>query len=192
MTAPVGTGDSIHLVGNQPALANWNTASAVPLTLTAGVWRATVTLPQNAAIEYKYIRKNAAGAVTWEFDPNRSRTTPATCDVTWNETWNGPGASGCSTVAVSFAATVTTVFGQNVFGLGNRPELSNWNTSGGVALSAATYPVWRGTVNLPTNTTIEYKYVKKDGSSVVWESGGNRVVNTGGACTLTLTDTWRP
>ena len=100
------------------------------------------------------------------------------------------GGSSCSTVAVTFAATVTTTFGQNVYVLGNRSELSNWDTSGGVALSAATYPVWRGTVNLPANTSFEYKYVKKEGSTVTWESGGNRVTSTGTACTQTLTDTW--
>jgi alpha-amylase len=141
-------------------------------------------------VQYKYIRRDAAGTVTWEYDPNRARTSPTTCAVTWTDTWNGPG--GCSAVAVSFAATVTTVFGENVYVLGNRPELSNWNTAGGLALSSATYPVWRGTVNLPPNTAVEYKYVKKNGSTVAWESGANRVVNTGSACTLTLTDTWRP
>jgi alpha-amylase len=70
--------------------------------------------------------------------------------------------------------------------------LANWNTGSGVALSSATYPVWRGTVNLPPNATIEYKYVKKNGSSVAWESGANRVATTGTGCQLTLTDTWRP
>jgi alpha-amylase len=99
--------------------------------------------------------------------------------------------SGCSTVAVSFAATVSTTWGQNVYVLGNRSELSNWDTAGGVALSAATYPVWRGTVNLPANTAVEYKYIKKEGSTITWEAGSNRVINTGTACTLTLTDTWR-
>ena len=57
-----------------------------------------------------------------------------------------------------------------MFVLGNRAELSNWNTAGGLALSSATYPVWRGTVNLPPNTTFEYKYIKKNGSAVTWES----------------------
>ena len=60
-----------------------------------------------------------------------------------------------------------------------------------VALSSATYPVWRGTVNLPANTAVEYKYVKKNGSTVAWESGANRTLNTGSACTLTVNDTWR-
>jgi alpha-amylase len=99
--------------------------------------------------------------------------------------------TACTTVAVTFAATVTTVWGENVYVLGNRSELSNWNTGGGVALSSATYPVWRGAVNLPPNTTVEYKYVKKNGSSVAWETGANRILNTGTACSLTVNDTWR-
>jgi alpha-amylase len=48
-------------------------------------------------------------------------------DVTagsFTDTWNGPGAT-CTTVAVTFAATVTTTLGQNVYVLGNRAELSN-------------------------------------------------------------------
>jgi alpha-amylase len=115
-----------------------------------------------------------------------STTTPTTAPT------SGPTTppSSCSTVAVTFAATVTTVTGENVFVLGNRAELSNWSTSGGVALSSATYPVWRGTVSLPANTAIEYKYVKKNGSAVTWETGANRTLNTGSACTLTVNDTW--
>ncbi|MEU8819512.1 carbohydrate-binding module family 20 domain-containing protein [Actinoplanes sp. NPDC048796] len=101
------------------------------------------------------------------------------------------GGSSCTTVAVTFAANATTVWGENVFVLGNRTELGSWNTSGGVALSSAAYPVWRGTVNLPPNTSVEYKYVKKNGSAVAWESGGNRVINTGSACSLTVNDSWR-
>ena len=99
--------------------------------------------------------------------------------------------AGCSTVAVTFAANATTTWGQDVFLLGNRAELSNWNTSGGVALSSAAYPVWRGTVNLPANTAIEYKCGKKNGSAVTREGGGNRTLNTGSNCTLTVNDSWR-
>jgi alpha-amylase len=98
--------------------------------------------------------------------------------------------TSCSSVAVSFNATVTTTYGQNVFVLGNQSALSNWDTTGGVALSSAAYPVWKGTVSLPANTTVEYKYVKKEGSTITWESGANRTFTTGTACTLSLTDTW--
>jgi alpha-amylase len=100
--------------------------------------------------------------------------------------------SSCSSVAVTFDVNATTVWGENVYVLGNQTALSNWNASGGVALSSATYPVWRGTVSLPPNTTIEYKYVKKNGSAVLWESGANRTLTTGSACTSSVSDTWRP
>jgi alpha-amylase len=98
---------------------------------------------------------------------------------------------GCTAVAVSFAVEALTVWGENVFVAGNRPELGNWNTDNGLALSAATYPIWRGTVNLPPNTTFEYKYVKKNGGQVIWETGANRVRSTGAGCTVTFDDTWR-
>ncbi|WP_250009217.1 carbohydrate-binding module family 20 domain-containing protein [Actinoplanes sp. M2I2] len=102
-----------------------------------------------------------------------------------------PPPTGCTSVAVTFAANATTAWGENVFLLGNRAELSNWNAGAGVALSSTAYPVWRGTVNLPANTTVEYKYVKKNGSAVTWESGSNRTLNTGTACALTVNDSWR-
>jgi alpha-amylase len=101
------------------------------------------------------------------------------------------GGGGCSSVAVSFAVNATTIWGENIFVEGNRPELGNWNTDNGLPLSAATYPIWRGTVNLPANTTFEYKYIKKNGAQVIWETGANRVRSTGTACSVTFDDTWR-
>jgi alpha-amylase len=98
---------------------------------------------------------------------------------------------GCTSVAVTFAVNATTVWGENVFVEGNRAELGNWDTNAGLALSSATYPVWRGTVNLPPGITFEYKYVKKNGSQVIWETGANRVRSTGTACSVTADDTWR-
>jgi alpha-amylase len=41
------------------------------------------------------------------------------------------------------------------------------------------------------NTTVQYKYIKKDGAQVVWESDPNRSVGTGSGCSLSLNDTWR-
>jgi alpha-amylase len=97
----------------------------------------------------------------------------------------------CNSVAVNFAAEAYTVWGENVYVAGNRAELGNWDPANAFALSAATYPIWRGTVNLPKNVTFEYKYIKRNGSQVIWETGSNRVVNTGSGCTLNLNDVWR-
>jgi alpha-amylase len=151
-----------------------------------------VNLPPATSFQYKYIRTTASGAVTWEYDPNRSRTTPGTCaPVTWSETWNGPG-SGCSTIAATFEVTATTVWGQNVFVVGSIAALATWNTTNAIALSSAAYPVWRATVNLPPNTSFQYKYIKRDGSTVIWESDPNRGRTTPTSpCAVTYTDTWR-
>ena len=45
-----------------------------------------VTLPGDAQIQYKYIRK-FLGRVTWESDPNRVLTTPGSGKVTLNDAW---------------------------------------------------------------------------------------------------------
>jgi alpha-amylase len=96
-------------------------------------------------------------------------------------------------VATTFEVNATTVWGQNVFVVGNTAALGNWNPANAVALSSASYPVWRGTVALPAGTSVQYKYVKKTGSQVIWESDPNRTRTTGaaGPCAATWTDSWR-
>lgn len=104
----------------------------------------------------------------------------------------GTAPTSCSTIATTVEVNATTFFGQNVFVVGNTPALGNWSPAAAVPLSAATYPVWRATVNLPPGTTVEYKYVKKYGDQVVWESDPNRVRTTPGtSCTVTWSDAWR-
>jgi alpha-amylase len=101
--------------------------------------------------------------------------------------------TGCTTAATSFAANVTTVWGQNVFVTGNTAALGNWDPANAVALSSASYPVWTATVALPGNTAVQYKYLKKQGTTVIWESDPNRTRTTAAAspCTATWSDTWR-
>jgi alpha-amylase len=103
------------------------------------------------------------------------------------------GGSGCGTATVSLAAQVTTVWGENVFIVGDAAALGGWNPANAVPLSSATYPVWRATVSLPGNTAVKYKYIKKNGSQVIWESDPDRSRTTPAAtpCTATWTDTWR-
>ena len=97
-----------------------------------------------------------------------------------------------TTAAVSFGVNASTVFGQNVYVVGNTAALGNWNTASAVLLSSTSYPVWRASVTLTAGANVEYKYIKKDGSgNVIWESGANRVVTVPASGTLTLNDTWR-
>jgi alpha-amylase len=101
--------------------------------------------------------------------------------------------AGCTSAATTFAVNATTVWGQNVFVVGNTPALGNWDPANAVALSSATYPTWQATVSLPAGTAVQYKYLKKDGAQVIWESDPNRTRTTASAdpCTATWTDSWR-
>jgi alpha-amylase len=104
---------------------------------------------------------------------------------------NSRVSAGASTVSVTFAAIVTTWWGQNVSVVGSIPGLSGWDPNLSVALSSATYPVWCATVSVPANTRFEYKYIKKDPDGTVeWESDPNRAYTTGTA-SVSLNDTWR-
>ena len=150
-----------------------------------------VDLPRSTAVEYKFIKKTAAGAVTWESGANRSLTTPAGGTYAVTETFRGDTVTPAQ-IATAFNATVTTYYGQNVFVVGNVAALGAWNPASAVALSSADYPVWRATVNLPPGTAVEYKYVKKNpDGSVTWESGGNRSFTTPSTGTYTNNDTWK-
>jgi len=91
--ADTNLGTNIYVVGSIAALATWSPADARPLTWlsgtgTRGNWRATLTLPANTAVEYKYIKKDGAGAVTWESGANRTLTTGAGgTAMTVNDSW---------------------------------------------------------------------------------------------------------
>ncbi|MGR6920863.1 carbohydrate-binding module family 20 domain-containing protein [[Actinomadura] parvosata] len=80
-------GTNVCLVGSIGALKSWDPAQAIPLS-SAGypVWSATVMLPANTSFEYKFIKKDGSGNVTWESGANRTYTTgssAATIDATW-------------------------------------------------------------------------------------------------------------
>ncbi len=182
-------GQNVFVVGNVPALGGWNPAGAVPLSSADyPVWKGTRVLPGGTAIEYKYIKKNPDGKVEWEPGANRAFTTPADGQATRDDTW---GQGGGGTVTAQFSADVTTWHGQNVFVIGNVPALGGWNPAGAVPLSSADYPTWRAAVQLPANTPIQYKYIKKNpDGAVTWICGGNRAFTSPGGGSVTRHDSW--
>jgi alpha-amylase len=105
----------------------------------------------------------------------------------------GGGGTACASVPVTFEVNATTTWGQNVFVTGATAALGGWNPAAAVPLSSATYPVWRGTASLPAGTSVAYKFVKKQGSTVVWESDPDRTRTTPSTspCAATWSDTWR-
>lgn len=88
VNATTSWGQNIYVVGSTAALRNWNTANAIPLS-SAGypLWTVEVGMPAGTTFQYKYIRKDSAGTVTWESGANRTATVPASGFVRLNDTW---------------------------------------------------------------------------------------------------------
>ncbi|WP_418956701.1 carbohydrate-binding module family 20 domain-containing protein [Streptomyces tritici] len=88
VTATTVTGQNIYVTGNRPELGSWAPGSALKLDPAAyPVWKLAVNLPAGTAFEYKYLRKDAAGNVTWESGANRAATVPASGQVVLNDTF---------------------------------------------------------------------------------------------------------
>ncbi|MEW9556072.1 carbohydrate-binding module family 20 domain-containing protein [Nonomuraea sp. NPDC050783] len=87
VTATTTWGTNVFLAGSLAALGGWDPARAVPLPPAAyPVWSATVTLPANTTFEYKFIKKDGGGNVTWESGANRTHSTgsaASTVTATW-------------------------------------------------------------------------------------------------------------
>lgn len=105
---------------------------------------------------------------------------------TTGSTTGGTGDSG-----VSFGVNATTSWGQDIFVTGDNAALGSWSPAAALPLSSADYPVWKLDVELPAGTSIEYKYIRKEGSNVTWESGANRTATVPSSGKVTLNDTWR-
>ena len=65
---------------------------------------------------------------------------------------------------MTFNVEAETDLGQNVFVVGNVPELGNFDPEQAQPLAPDSYPIWSGIVELTPETEIEYKYIKKEGT----------------------------
>lgn len=88
---------------------------------------------------------------------------------------------GWPKVKVNFDVVARTNWGQDVYIVGNTPELGGWGATGpGLKLDtdAGTYPSWKAKdIELPLGTTLEYKVIKRNADGRVdWEPGQNAVL----------------
>lgn len=91
--SPTNPGDNIYLTGNTVELGNWaaTTTAAVGAMLTNATtypnWWLTVSVPAGKTLQFKAIKIQAGGAVTWENGANHSYTVPATGVGSVNFNW---------------------------------------------------------------------------------------------------------
>nr|WP_051091138.1 alpha-amylase family glycosyl hydrolase [Paenibacillus massiliensis] len=100
-------------------------------------------------------------------------------------------------VTVRFVVNnATTALGENIYLSGNVAELGNWST-GANAIGPAfnqvihAYPTWYYDVSVPAGTPLQFKFFKKNGSTVTWESGSNHTYTTPASGTATVTVNWQ-
>ncbi|WP_117170163.1 alpha-amylase family glycosyl hydrolase [Paraliobacillus sediminis] len=90
----------------------------------------------------------------------------------------------------------TTDYGNAIYLVGNTQELGNWDVEKAIGpffnQIMKEYPTWYYDISVPSNHTLEYKFIKKDSSgNIVWEGGTNRSYVTPTEGTDSLTSTWR-
>lgn len=91
-----------------------------------------------------------------------------------------------------------TSMGQNVYLTGNVHELGKWTASANGSIGPLfnqvmfQYPTWYYDVSLPAGTTVQFKFIKINGSGgVTWEGGGNHLYTVPNSGTGTVTVNWR-
>ncbi|MFD0330840.1 carbohydrate-binding module family 20 domain-containing protein [Streptacidiphilus monticola] len=74
--------------------------------------------------------------------------------------------------------------------VGSVAGLGNWAPASAIPM-AQSGSTWTTTVNLPQNTSIQYKYIEKDSAgNVTWEPGSNHSATTGSGASAGLTDSY--
>ncbi|KAI6151403.1 glycoside hydrolase family 15 protein [Pisolithus thermaeus] len=153
--------------------------------------------PTDGSLAEQYSRTNgtpvSAKDLTWSYAS--ALTAFAALEGQAPVTWGAQALlvpSTCySPVSVTFNVNATTVFGENIYLAGSIPALSNWDASTAILMSSANYPIWSTTVSLPADSPIQYKYIRKDVGSVIWESDPNNAFTTVASDSQTLEDLWR-
>lgn len=148
-------------------------------------WTGRITL---GCEEYKFAADDS-WARNWgsngqQDGPNFPAIAGGTYNVTFNEedpanpVFSLVESIPCSIEAKFICDNGHTTFGTSVYVIGGIPELGNWIAESAVKLEPdGPYPRWTGVIkNLPSNTKIEWKCVKRlerGGSVLEWEPSGN-------------------
>lgn len=70
-------GQNVYLTGSRWEIGNWTTGSyAFPLSYSNGNWVGTIYLAQGVNYQFKAIKKDSSGNVTWEGGSNHTYTVP--------------------------------------------------------------------------------------------------------------------
>jgi hypothetical protein len=78
-------GQTIKIAGSVSELGSWDTSAAPALSASKytdanPLWSSTITLSAGTSIEYKFIKVETSGSITYESGTNRVYTVPKSCE----------------------------------------------------------------------------------------------------------------
>ncbi|KAL2826977.1 glycoside hydrolase superfamily [Aspergillus cavernicola] len=147
----------------------------VPASWVVGSGLCGTTLPSSSTTLTTVTSTTSTSSTTTSGTATTTETTSPTC-------------TPATTQSVTFTSRVTTTFGETILLVGSTTQLGAWDTSKAIALSASQYttanPVWSVTINIPVETTFQYKFIKRaaSGTTVTWESDPNRSLTVAAGC----------
>jgi hypothetical protein len=88
VSATTVMGQNVYVVGSIPELGGWDPAKASEAMMNPNypTWFLPVSVPKNTTFDFKFIKKDAGGTVTWEGGSNRSFTSPSSSTGTADTT----------------------------------------------------------------------------------------------------------
>lgn len=78
-----GEGDAVLVCGSLPALGGWEPEQARKMTREGDHWQTTITVPPDAEVSFKFLRRAADGTVTWEGGEDRHLAGKPRFEATW-------------------------------------------------------------------------------------------------------------
>ena len=85
--------------------------------------------------------------------------------------------------------------GENIYLSGDKFELTNWSSAApfGPLFNQIvySYPTWYADVSVPASSVINFKFIRKGSSTVVWEGGANHAFTSPASGTATVTVNWQ-
>jgi len=129
--------------------------------------------------------------------PGKYNITLKTSSGATSNTYNNINVLTGNQVCVRFVVNnASTVYGENVYLTGNVAELGSWDTSKAIGpifnQVVYQYPMWYYDVSVPAGTTIQFKFIKKNGSTITWEGGSNHTYTVPSTGTGTVIVNWQP
>lgn len=79
----IGDGDKLFMCGASALLGDWDPERARPLARKGNEWLATLTVPPDVELEFKFVRRTADGKVVWEPGDDRKLTAAPRIEATW-------------------------------------------------------------------------------------------------------------